>query len=134
MRRLPIFMIFSFAVILLFSCNTYPQNVEVKVEYTLQADIDSAKIVLWKGTDPQLCQLEEDADWETIDKTGLQVIDVSTGSSSYTFHMVSNGETIKIAAVQKSGTWWSNLATSSFIILPKKPGKVGIISVQVIIP
>ena len=117
-----------------FACDVYPQNVEVKVEYTLQAGIDSAKIVLWKGTNPALCQLEEDADWETLDKTGLEIINVAAGSSSYTFSMVSNGETIKVAAVQKSGAWWSNLATSSFIVLPMKPGKVGIISVQVIIP
>lgn len=121
-------------VLSFFACDAYPQNVEVKVEYTLQAGIDSAKIVLWKGVDPAQCQLEEDGDWETLDKTGLHIIDVGTGSSSYTFTLVSNGETIKVAAVQKSGVWWSNLATSSFIVLPMKPGKVGIISVQIIIP
>lgn len=124
-----------FVMILSFTaCDVYPQEVEVNVQYTLEAGIDSAKIVLWKGTNPALCQLEEDADWETLDKTGLLIVNVLPGSSSYTFNTVSQGETIKVAAVQKSGTWWSNLATSSFIILPKKPGKVGIISVQVIIP
>lgn len=130
----------ALAVLLSFfyACDIPAQAVDIEVNYVVNvtdADgmpIDSAKIILWKGNDTNLCPLEEDMQWSELNTTGLTVVNIPVPSSQYTFNLTSTGEWVKIGLVQFGGGWSSDMATSSFINLPKKPRKVQIINVTII--
>lgn len=129
--------LFSIMVMLFMVINcspTYPQEVEVRVNYALPVDADSAKIILWIGDNPAECPLFEDGDWETLDKTSLIINDVPIISSVHSYMLTQPGKSIKIAMVVFDYGWSSDLATTSFYTLPQRPQKATILSVQIIIP
>lgn len=125
-------------LVLFYSCDIPAQQLDVVVNYTVQINdddglpIDSAKIILWKGTNINDCPIEEDGSWESLNKTGLTIDNIPVPSNSYTFELTSNGEWIKIALVQFGSSWSSDLATTTFIKLPTKPRKVVIGNVTII--
>ena len=138
MRKLFSFVVLAILLTSFYTCNIQAQAVDIQVNYTVTATdadgmaIDSAKIILWKGNNTTESPLEEDMQWADLDLTGLTVVNVPVPSSQYTFNLTSAGEWVKVGVVQFSGSWGSDMATSSFINLPKKPRKVQIINVTII--
>ena len=138
MKKLFSFVILILVVFFAGTCDVPAQAVDIQVNYTVTVNdidgmpIDSAKIILWKGNNTTQCPLEEDMQWSDLDVTGLTVVNIPVPSSQYTFNLSSAGEWIKVGLVQFSGGWSSDMATSSFINLPKKPRKVQIINVTII--
>lgn len=119
-----------FSVILL-NCNVYPQEVQVTTTYNIPAGADSAKIILWVGTGES--PLQEDGDWETLNKTELIINDILPTSTSFTHIVNDPGKSIKLAIVVFDFGLSSDLATSQTFVLPTKPGKATILNVQIIV-
>jgi hypothetical protein len=123
------------SVFMLLSCSiSYPQEVEVRVNYSIPAGADSSKIVLWVGDNPAQCPLFEDGVWEDLNLTNLVVTDIIPTSTQHSYILNQPGKSIKIAIVVFDYGMSSPLATTSFYVLPVRPGKATIISVQIIIP
>ena len=132
MKYIKLFLIALFLIAL--GCESYPQEVEARTSYTLPSGIDSAKIMLWVGDNPSECPLFENGSWEALDKESLIIDDILPTSTSFS-HIINNpGKSIKLALVVFDYGFSSDLATSSFYTLPRKPGKATILNVQIIIP
>lgn len=129
-----LFSLLLFTIVMVNCTPTYPQEVEVRVNYTIPAGADSSKIILWVGDDPAQCPLFEDGNWEDLSLTGLVVNNIPPTSTQHSYILNQPGKSIKIAIVVFDFGLSSPLATTSFYVLPTRPGKATILSVQIIIP
>lgn len=130
MKKLILLLFVGMLVVI--SCDVYPQNISVKTTYNTPAGADSCYMIVWKGSDTQNCPLQEDGDFEMLSLTGLLVYKIPVGEGqSFTTQMLANGQTFKIALVPFDYNIAAPLTVSAFYILPTPPNKATIINVEI---
>lgn len=112
-------MLFVFGVI---SCMAQP--VHLTQPYTITEPVDSAYLLVWKGTDINKCPLVDFGDYTQLNRDSLTIYKVSTASSLYNFDLTATGETIRVAGVVFKDSLSSDLIVGPFTVLPKKPGRM----------
>lgn len=126
----------AFILIINLSCESYPQTVSVTTTYTTPSAVDSSYLIMWKGNDIAQNPLFEDGSWIDLDKSGLLVYKIPTGTSvSFTTTHQTDGRKFKLAIVNFGNsegiTLPSLLTVSAFYTLPIEIQKATIISVQI---